>query len=170
MILTGSEISRQVSLGKISISPFDTGQLNPNSYNYRLGNSYVEFGIEDAFDSKDTVIEREKEIGPEGLLLMPNHLYLCNTVERIGSSSYVTSLIGRSSLGRLGVYLQISADLGHQGEVHQWTLEIRAVKPTRVYAGMLVGQVTFWSVMGEPKRSSGYYGKQDDPTVSKGIR
>ena len=37
MILTGSEIKKYVENGDIVIEPFNEDQLNPNSYNYRLG-------------------------------------------------------------------------------------------------------------------------------------
>lgn len=37
MILTGSEIKKYLRNGDIVISPFNEEQLNPNSYNYRLG-------------------------------------------------------------------------------------------------------------------------------------
>ena len=38
MILTGQEIIKQVHLGRIKINPFNMDQINPNSYNFRLGN------------------------------------------------------------------------------------------------------------------------------------
>ncbi|OJH35768.1 dCTP deaminase domain-containing protein [Cystobacter ferrugineus] len=50
---------------------------------------------------------------PEGFLLQPGRVYLGSTQEVIGTDTYVPSLIGRSSLGRLGLFLQITADLGH---------------------------------------------------------
>ena len=37
MILTGSEIKKYVENGDIVIEPFNEDQLNPYSYNYRLG-------------------------------------------------------------------------------------------------------------------------------------
>jgi dCTP deaminase len=36
MILTGSEILKEVKKGNIMITPFDDDQINPNSYNYKL--------------------------------------------------------------------------------------------------------------------------------------
>lgn len=35
-MLTGDEIERQIKKGRIEISPYDTAQLNPNSYNLKL--------------------------------------------------------------------------------------------------------------------------------------
>ena len=37
MILTGSEIIKEHEKGNIIIEPFFQEQINPNSYNYRLG-------------------------------------------------------------------------------------------------------------------------------------
>jgi hypothetical protein len=45
-------------------------------------------------------------------------------LEELGSRKYAMSLIGRSSIGRLGLFLQVSANLGHTGSSHCWTLEL----------------------------------------------
>ena len=37
MILTGDEIERERTNGRITIDPFIPEQVNPNSYNFRLG-------------------------------------------------------------------------------------------------------------------------------------
>jgi dCTP deaminase len=111
----------------------------------------------------------EQTFSKAGTLLLPRRVYLSSTLETIGSDHYVTSLIGKSSMGRLGLFLQLSADLGHQGEIHKWTLEIRPSIPIIVYPHMLIGQVTFWKVLGVKKASSGYYKNYDGPTVSRGV-
>jgi dCTP deaminase len=78
-------------------------------------------------------------------------------MEEIGSDYYVTSLIGRSSVGRLGIFLQITADLGHLGAKHCWTLELKVVQPVICYPRMKIGQVSFWCVEGETEHL--YQGK-----------
>ncbi len=88
-------------------------------------------------------------IDEKGYVLQPNKLYLAATLEKIGSDKYVTHLIGRSSLGRLGLFLQITAPLGHAGCYHNWTLELKVVEPLRIYPNMVIGQVTFWHVYGD---------------------
>ena len=87
-------------------------------------------------------------IPPEGYVLQPGIIYLGHTYESIGSNTYVPSLIGRSSLGRLGLFLQITADLGNIGTGHKWTLELKVVQPLRVYPKMRIGQVSFWQAEG----------------------
>lgn len=167
MILTGSEIEKQVVSGKIKITPFSSNQVNPNSYNYRLNPVLLEV--------KDFVIDplnktqlKEHTIPEDGFLLVPEKLYLGCTLEEIGSTEYVPSLIGRSSLGRLGLFLQITADLGQVGTCHAWTLELKVVQPFVVYPKMIVGQVSFWKIDGNlGPLYNGKYHKDLIPQSSK---
>lgn len=169
MILTGSEIKRNVSLGRIVIEPFDENQMNPNSYNYRLGETYIEIKNDEIIDLKNSHPKMQIHKFPEqGITLFPDRIYLCNTYETIGSEYYVTSLIGKSSMGRLGLFLQLSADLGHQGEIHKWTLEIKPIVPIKVYPHMIIGQVTFWKTFGSYTTSKGYYKEFNEPKESRG--
>jgi len=39
MILTGTEIKKRVEKGEITLEPFSDDLMNPNSYNYRLGDT-----------------------------------------------------------------------------------------------------------------------------------
>jgi len=166
VILTGERIEREVRRGRIEIDPFDPQLINPNSYNYRLGALLCmpKHGLQDA---DRPVPFRDVEIPRQGLVLQPAQLYLGHTVEKIGSSHFVTSLIGRSSLGRLGVYLQVSADLAQLGNVHRWTLELMVVQPVRVYPGMRIGQVSFWLPTGRRVAYRGRYRDTDLPTRSR---
>ncbi len=164
MILTGPEIRRQHAAGKITLEPFSLEQVNPNSYNYRLGPTLRRFtGLNDA---QEPVFETIR-IPDDGYVLEPGRMTLGHTAEVIGSSSFAMSLIGRSSIGRLGLFLQVSADLGHTTSVHQWTLELVAAKPIRIYAGMRIGQVSFWVNEGRIRKYKGFYGTQNAPTPSR---
>ena len=156
MILTGAEIEKQVLSGKVHISPFLKGQVNPNSYNFRLSPHLLEI-TDSIIEPREMSRWNEIEIPEEGYLLYPKRLYLGCTVEEIGSDEYVPTLMGRSSLGRLGLFLQITADLGQLGTCHSWTLELKVVQPLMVYPKMVVGQVCFWNVDG--KRDCLYNGK-----------
>lgn len=135
MILTGAAIHSAVRSGEITVAPFDPRNLNPNSYNYHLGESLLVRGRKGWHRSR---------IDDAGLVLKPGHIYLAATLERIGSDRFVTLLLGRSSLGRLGLFLNITADLGHIGSCSHWTLELTVVQPLRIYPRMTAGQVSFW--------------------------
>ena len=166
MILTGSEITRRVRLGQITIDPFDARQVNPNSYNYRLGRR-VKCAPRQTIDPADELRWSHVDIPNSGMLLEPGQLYLGHTLERIGSSEFVTSLIGRSSVGRLGLFLQISADLGQLGAIHCWTLEMNVVQPLRLYPEMIIGQVSFWVPDGKVDPYRGVYGESSLPLESR---
>jgi dCTP deaminase len=156
MILTGAEILNQVRSGKITLNPFDEKRLNPNSYNYRIGHSLFEMK-HFRLDAQEKPHPIPLKFDDTGYVLEPKKLYLASTLEEIGSRHYVTSLIGRSSLGRLGLFLQITADLGQLGSSHCWTLELTCVQPLRIYPGMIIGQVSFWDICGE--KGIAYEGK-----------
>ncbi len=162
MILTGSKIVEEVIAGGIVIAPFYEDQINPNSYNYRLGSKLKIF---DGFDGERSVF-KEIEIPEDGYILEPGRMYLGHTEEIIGSFKYAMSLIGRSSMGRCGLFLQVSANLGHTTSEHKWTLELVAAKAIKLYHGMKIGQVSFWKNFGDVEKYSGKYGFLNHPQES----
>ncbi len=167
MILTKLEIIRQLHKNNIKIEPFDKSLLNPNSFNYRLNNELIEF---DRFlDAKQKPNYKRIIIPKEGYVLEPGKLYLSSTLEKIGSDKFVTQLIGRSSLGRLGLFLQVTAPIGHVGTFHNWTLELKVVQPLKIYPFMKIGQVTFWKTKGRKKMTykTGEYKKFQSAQISK---
>jgi len=154
MILTGSKIKEEVAVGNILIEPFSESQINPNSYNYRLDQTIKIFI---GFDGERALFE-EIDIPENGYVLEPRKMYLSTTKEVIGSCKYAMSLIGRSSMGRYGLFLQCSANLGHTTSRHKWTLEIVAAMPIKLYPGMIIGQVSFWKNFGDIEDYKGKYG------------
>ena len=168
MILSGLKIIDEVRNNKIFIEPFDENLVNPNSYNYRLGDLLLEID-EEIIDSKKKTNFRKIKLTDVGYILKPHKLYLGSTLECIGSSDYVTQLIGRSSIGRLGMFLQVTAPLGHVGSKLHCTLELKVVQPLKVYPGMKVGQVTFWVTEGDKFMTyvNGKYNKYKNAHISK---
>lgn len=159
MILTGSEILKQVKKGDIIITPFSEDQLNPNSYNYRLGEVLKVF----VGNSPNQYVFEEVVISQTGYALTPGRMYLGVTYEAIGSTNFSMSLIGRSSMGRLGLFLQLSANLGHVTSNHRWTLELYCVRPIILYPKMIIGQVSFWVNKGPYTQYVGKYGTINHP-------
>ncbi len=162
MILTGEEIKKEVKSDNINILPFKESMVNPNSYNYHLGNKIKIF--KKIIKGKYKFVEIE--IPKYGYILHPNTMYLGHTQEIIGSKKYAMSLIGRSSIGRLGLFVQVSADLGHTTSNHQWTLELVAVNKIKIYPGMKIGQVSFWANKGRIKKYDGLHGLHSGPQES----
>ncbi len=167
MILTGSEILKNVEEKKIVIDPFNVNQLNPNSYNFTLGNKLIVYN-DYVLDAKKQNNIREIEIPEEGVTLAPGIVYLAHTKEVLGSDFFVPIIRGRSSIGRLGLFVNITADLIDLGAICQLTLQLSAVQPVIIYPGMQIGQVTFWRVHGEIEEK--YHGRYKDakgPVASK---
>lgn len=162
MILPGTDIEAEIAAGNITISPFSTEHLNPQGYDYHLGDRIREFSH---FAGDRSQFGESREIPAAGLVLAPNTLYLGHTFEEIGSRKFAMSLTGRSSLGRLGLFVQL-ANLGHTGTSHCWTLEIYAVRPIRIYPHLKVGQVSFWSNYGEVDPYRGRYSNSSGPQES----
>lgn len=166
MILTGSEIKKQALKGKITISPFDEKCLNPNSYNVELGD-YLKVYECDVLDSKLPMPTKIVNIPDDGIVLQPNKIYLGFTKEVVGSGFFVPTITGRSSSGRLGLFVQITADLVDIGFKGNLTFQLHAVQPLRIYKGMKIGQIMFWKPKGHIKLYDGKYQNSVGPQQSQ---
>lgn len=146
MILSGSEIKAQLGTN-LKIEPYFDEQLNPNSYNLSLHNELMVYE-EIVLDMKRPNRFRRLTIPEEGLVLQPNQLYLGRTVEYTETHGYVPMLEGRSSIGRLGLFVHVTAGFGDVGFEGYWTLEMIAVQPVRIYPGVQVCQIFYHSIDG----------------------
>jgi dCTP deaminase len=166
MILTGSEIVREWEAKRIGIDPFRPDQINPNSYNFRLGPTimYYKNRTLDVKTRQETVTVT---IPDNGFVLQPDRIYLGHTEETMGSNNYVPIIRARSSTARIGLFIHITADLIDIGSYNQWTLQLHAIQPVRIYHGMLIGQVTFWCVKGEITLYTGKYQGSKGPMGSE---
>jgi deoxycytidine triphosphate deaminase len=156
MILTGHEIEREWLNGRIVIEPFVAEQLNPNSYNFRLGGTLRIYNT-NLLDVRQANACEEASIPPEGFVLEPGRLYLAHTIEVLGSDHYAPTFAARSSIARLGVFINLSASLGDIGYVGQWTLQLYAANRVRVYAGINIGQMMWWRPAGRIELYDGKY-------------
>lgn len=146
MILSGSEIRKQ--LGKnILIDPFDENNLNPNSYNLTLHNEIMTYE-EVVLDMRKSNRTRRTTIPDDGIVLGPNQLYLARTAERTETHNLVPMIEGRSSIGRLGLFVHVTAGFGDVGFCGFWTLEMFAVQPVRVYPGISICQIFYHQIDG----------------------
>ena len=150
MILSGPEIARQVALGRILIDPFDPSRVGSNSYNLRLHDRLLAY-TEETLDMRVRPQTEELVIPPEGLVLQPGRLYLGRTAERTATDYYVPMLEGRSSIGRLGITVHVTAGFGDVGFDGCWTLEIQCIHPVRIYAGVEICQICYHEIAGEIK-------------------
>ena len=148
MILSGKEIKKQVKEGNIAIDPFTDEQINPNSYNLRLHPDLLVYD-NDILDMRQKNSASPLVIPEDGLLLEPHKLYLGRTVERTSTDKYVPMLEGRSSVGRLGLFIHITAGFGDIGFDGFWTLEIFCVQPIRIYSGLEICQIFYHTIDGD---------------------
>jgi dCTP deaminase len=147
MILSGHEIRRHLG-SSIIIDPFDEANLNPNSYNLTLHDELITYE-EVVLDMRKANRVRRLSIPPDGLVLSPNQLYLARTVERTETHNLVPMIEGRSSIGRLGLFVHVTAGFGDVGFCGYWTLEMFAVQPVRIYAGVQICQIIYHQIAGD---------------------
>lgn len=161
-MLSGLKINEEVNLGNIVINPFNLGQLNPNSYNLRLGNKLYVY--------KDLILDCRKqhnieeiEIPSSGYILTRGKIYLGYTFEWTETPKHIPFLEGRSSLGRLGLDIHATAGFGDIGFRGHWTLELSVKQPLRIYPLMQICQIGYHNIEGPYESYSGKY--QDSKSV-----
>lgn len=147
MILSGKEIKNRIGK-EIIIDPFDEKKLNPNSYNLSLHNELLVYN-DAILDMKTQSKTKRLEIPRDGLVLEPNKLYLGRTVEYTETQGLVPMLEGRSSVGRLGLFIHVTAGFGDVGFKGYWTLEIFSIQPIRVYPDVEVCQIYYHTLEGD---------------------
>lgn len=147
MILTSQRIQTEMMCGNIKIDPFDMSRVNPNSINLQLHPRLLVYS-EVVLDAKKKNRHQEMIIPDDGLVLQPNVLYLGSTVEYTETHKLVPKIDGRSSMGRLGIFVHVTAGFGDIGFCGHWTLEIVAVHPVKVYPNMEVCQISYHEIVG----------------------
>lgn len=147
MILSGKEILAHQGK-EIIIEPFSPDRVNPNSYNLSLHNELLVY-TNDELDMKRNNPTERITIPAEGYLLRPNKLYLARTKEYTETTGYVPMLEGRSSIGRLGLFIHITAGFGDVGFKGFWTLEMFCVQPIIIYPDTQICQIYYHEIGGD---------------------
>ena len=147
MILPGKEIEKKIGTD-IIIEPFDKKCVNPNSYNLTLHNELLVYE-NNVLDMKKPNPTRRMIIPDDGLQLVPQTLYLGRTVEYTKTEKYVPMLEGRSSTGRLGLFIHVTAGFGDIGFAGYWTLEMFCVQPIIIYPYTEICQIYYHDIHGE---------------------
>lgn len=137
------------------VSPLADENIQPASIDLRLGSTFKvfrpgpwkEIDLASVVDVTDT-IEVEED---DSLLLQPNTFVLGCTLETVCIPDYLVSRVeGKSSLGRLGLFVHVTAgfiDPGFHGRI---TLEMLSVHPLplRLRPGQLIAQASFHEMTG----------------------
>ena len=148
MILTDKGILEAIGKGDIVIEPYDRAALGTNSYDVHLSRHLATY-TDKVLDARKHNQVQHFEIGEEGYVLQPGTTYLGSTIEYTETHAHVPFLEGKSSVGRLGIDIHATAGKGDVGFCNHWTLEISVAQPVRIYAGMPIGQLIYFSVEGE---------------------
>lgn len=166
-VLVDRDVLAAIDRGSIVITPFDRACLGTNSYDVHLaptlrvykngketvwlidgGSERIDFlGPLDTRAQRDTI---DVPIPEGGIVLEPGELYLASTIEHTESREHVPMLNGRSSLGRLGLSIHVTAGTGDRGFRGCWTMELFVIKRLRIYAGDPVGQLLWFTTESEP--------------------
>ena len=162
MILTDHTITAEMNNGNIVIEPFNPANLGTNSYDLTLSNTLILYS-ERVLDVRRKNPSAPIIIPEEGIVLQPNIVYLASTIEYTQTLRHVPILMGKSSLGRLGLFVHVTAGFGDVGFAGHWTLELVCVQPVRIYAGMKIAQIVYNDITEMPKVS---YDKKEDAKYS----
>ena len=166
MILSGKDIESRIN-DEIIIDPFDKNRINPNSYNLSLHNELIMYKISLLDMKKDNEVEK-LIIPSNGLVLEANRLYLGRTVEYSETKNLVPMLEGRSSIGRLGLFVHVTAGFGDVGFKGFWTLEIFCIQPIKIYPNVEICQVYYHTLEGSHENyNSGKY--QDNQGIQPSL-
>ncbi len=145
MILSDQTLIDMIEAKMLQIAPLSKEQIQPASIDIRLGNT---FSIVE--DSPAGIIDLEHEITYKTIttdtyILLPNQFVLATTMEYVHLPDDLTAFVeGRSSLGRMGLFIQNAGwvDPGFEGEI---TLELYNANRCAIElkAGRRVGQLVF---------------------------
>ncbi|MFD1066590.1 dCTP deaminase [Oceanobacillus locisalsi] len=172
MILSGQTIKKYVEDKQLSVTPFQELSVQPASIDLRLGK---EFLVVDDMSTPYLSIDQpadyqEIQIGDkETITIPPQSFVLGTTLEQIGLPDYLTAFVeGRSSIGRLGVFIQNAGwiDPGFSGQI---TLELFNANrvPVQLQADMRICQLVIAKVDQKTKGYSGKYLYQQGTTPSR---
>jgi dCTP deaminase len=149
MILSDKAILEEIKTGGIVIEPLNPAHVNPNSVDLTLAPQFKVYkeGVLDPKKPNETI---ELTIPEEGIILYPGEVYLYACNERIGVKNNIRAKVeGKSSLGRLGLFVHVTAgfiDTGFEGSL---VLELVATRAVKVYPNMKICQIEFARVEGE---------------------
>jgi dCTP deaminase len=142
-------------------------KINPNSVDVTLGNVFLIPKKRKVVDSRRG-LEWDRWVADQHIQLDPGDFLLGVTRERFDCTTpyagkrWTQMLHGRSTIGRLGVGIHITAAYGDYGFKGFWTLELTNSAPyaVKLYVGDRIGQVEFQAVQ-SPMTYQGNYPQTD---------
>ncbi len=149
MILSDSLILENIKSGAIVIEPFNIQNLNPCSVDLTIAPEYKLY-IDDVLDVKQLNRVYELKMESHGVLLEPGKVYLYRCNEKVGCKGNIRGKVeGKSSLGRLGLFVHVTAGFIDPGFEGSLVLELVATQQVRIYPNMKICQIEFAYVQGD---------------------
>lgn len=160
MFLSDKDIKAGVENKLITLEPFNEKQLQPASYDIRLGNTFI---ITESHTM--TVIDIERGILPktrtvevadgDEFVLHPGVSILGYSKEKFGSDEFLIEVNGKSSLARIGLIVHNSASIVNPGHFLNIALELCNLNnvPLILRPNMPIGQLTFSTLSSNTKRT-----------------
>ncbi|MDR1117119.1 MAG: dCTP deaminase [Oscillospiraceae bacterium] len=144
MIISDKTIRELLLNGDLGIDPIEDIQIQPASVDIRLGNSFSVIRSGNNILKMDEMVEYHL-ITADTFLLLPKQFVLATTIEYFHLPDNLTAFVeGRSSIGRLGLFIQNAGwvDPGFEGEI---TLELYNASDHAIElcTGRRVGQLVF---------------------------
>lgn len=169
MILSDKTINSMLVAGTLGIDPMDAEQVEPASVDLRLGNRFLVPKPTDGIYSMSEPPEYE-EIVSDTFIVPTRGFVLATTVEYIRLPDDLTAFVeGRSSVGRLGLFIQNAGwvDPGFEGAI---TLELYNANaaPMKIEAGRRICQLVIAKADGVVENP--YRGKYQGQSVTTGSR
>lgn len=176
MLLSDRDIHIALKEGRIGLDPFDPDLVQPASVDVRLSAlrtlvpAEVDLRGGWQVDTADASLE-------DGYRLYPGQFVLGSTVEHLTVGDDIAAAVeGKSSLGRLGLMVHVTAGWIDPGFSGQITLEIRNVGPMVLvlHPQILIGQLVFQPMSSPVDRPYGSaslrskYQHQRGPTAARG--
>ena len=160
MFLSDVDIKKAIKAGWIQLTPFSQHQLQPVSYDIRLGNKFItnEESSTHYIDPVKKVYARTRETllkdGAE-FVLHPGISVLGTSKEFFGSDHFLIQVGGKSSLARIGLMVHNTAGIINPGHFLNITLELTNQNnvPIILRPGMDIAQLTFSKLTSPPKQS-----------------
>ncbi|MCA9374927.1 dCTP deaminase [Candidatus Dojkabacteria bacterium] len=157
MVLSDKDIVQAMKTKDIIISPFDKHCLQPASVDLHLDKHFLVFDTSSNYviDPKKSIDGMMKEISindTEPFVLHPKEFALGLIYETTGvSSKYVGRLEGKSSVGRMGLLIHVTAGFLDPGNSLKMTLELHntANLPILLYYKMPIAQMAFEKLSSE---------------------
>ncbi|MCX6022158.1 MAG: hypothetical protein NTZ05_10595 [Chloroflexi bacterium] len=160
-MLADQDIERLIKHSKLGVYPFTPSAFQPASLDVHLGKKflYPTSSRCTEVDPLNIPTDLFSTFTPDWVWIQPNEFLLATTLEHISIPvTHVATLEGKSTLGRLGLLVHVSA--GH----------------IKLTTGMPIGQLTFSKLDNQPLNPYGavglgsHYQTQEGPTGPKSLR